>query len=132
MSARTNPLLAILEAIRNLQPEQLQHLFVLLDEEGLVEAGDYFLVSKRKLHQELRYWHLLDRLRFEEHEKYLRQRNRHSDPDTIEQDADIHRKRTENPQRWSWKALGRHFDMTDRGARFAYDRHQVRLDGGAK
>jgi len=66
MSARPNPLPAIIKAIRALRPEQLLGLLVVLDHEGLVEAGDYFLVSKEKLARELEYWRLLFRLKDEE------------------------------------------------------------------
>jgi hypothetical protein len=61
-----------------------------------------------------------------------RRGKRQSAPETIEQDAEIYEWRNENPKRRSWTAVGRKFNMTESGARQAYDRHQARLDGKAQ
>jgi hypothetical protein len=57
-----------------------------------------------------------------------KRRDRQSAPDTIRQDAEIHRLRNENKKHWTWKRLARRFGMkTESGARKAFNRHQNRL-----
>jgi ribosomal 50S subunit-associated protein YjgA (DUF615 family) len=58
-----------------------------------------------------------------------KRRNRKSAPDTIHQEAEIHRLRTEDPKKWSWKVLGKRFGMSKSGAQNAFKRHVKRTGG---
>jgi hypothetical protein len=56
-----------------------------------------------------------------------RGRDRKPAPETLARNAELHRLRTENPKKWSWKRLGTHFEITESAARFAFAQHEAAL-----
>jgi hypothetical protein len=121
MSSRPIPIVAAIDQIATLPADQRQLLYAALEEMGLGPKRDKeYLKSVAVLSTHVA---MITQRKFDK-----QRRDRQSDPATIEQDAEIHRLRTENKKRWGWKSLGRKFDMTEGGARAAYKRHQQRLD----
>src|SRR5439155_4384798 len=54
-------------------------------------------------------------------------RNRKPSAETMKQDEEIFTLRNEDKLKWSWKKLGKQYDMTGAAARQAYARHFKRI-----
>jgi hypothetical protein len=76
----------------------------------------------------------MDRVVVPQVEEILRKnkqaRDRKPDPATAVRDAEIHRLRTEDKKKWSWKKLGNKFGITGPAARLAFLRHAERTNSG--
>jgi hypothetical protein len=124
----------IIAALRRLNAEERAAFLTAL--EPLLATwpnADYFLLPKFLSAVNTEFWALQRKTiaglfkQLSLHAKRIKDRNRKPDPETVKQDAEIHRLRTADPKRWSWKKLGNRFGMTEAGARQASKRHDRRL-----